>query len=179
MVFCTLVVDEAARIAHVGLFFNMGQCCVAASRLYVHEDIYDKFVAKAKELAAQRRTQVGNPFDETTEQGPQIDDEQFQKIMGLIQSGKQEGAKLEIGGNRIGTEGYFVEPTVFTNVTDDMRIAKEEIFGPVQQIMKFKTMDEVLRRANNTTYGLAAGVLTSDLNTAITFSHGVQAGTVW
>lgn len=171
--------DEAASIAHLGLFFNMGQCCVAASRLYVHEDIHDRFVAKAKALAAERRTQVGNPFDDKTEQGPQIDDEQFQKILGLIESGKKEGAKVEIGGNRIGNEGYFVEPTVFSNVTDDMRIAKEEIFGPVQQIMKFKTMEEVLRRANDTTYGLAAGVVTKDLNTAITFANGVQAGTVW
>ncbi|KAL3246426.1 hypothetical protein MRX96_057685 [Rhipicephalus microplus] len=171
--------DEAAQIAHIGLFANMGQCCVAASRLFVHEDIYDKFVAKAVQLAAHRRTQVGNPFDDTTEQGPQIDDEQFQKILGLIESGKKEGAKIEIGGKRIGNEGYFVEPTVFTNVTDDMRIAKEEIFGPVQQILKFKTMDEVLRRANDTTYGLAAGVVTKDLNTAITFADGVQAGTVW
>ncbi|XP_037565920.1 aldehyde dehydrogenase 1A1-like [Dermacentor silvarum] len=171
--------DEAAQIAHIGLFANMGQCCVAASRLFVHEDIYDKFVAKAIQLAAQRRTQVGDPFDDATEQGPQIDDEQFQKILGLIESGKKEGAKVEIGGKRIGNEGYFVEPTVFTNVTDNMRIAKEEIFGPVQQILKFKTMDEVLRRANDTTYGLAAGVVTKDLNTAITFSDGVQAGTVW
>ncbi|XP_064460523.1 aldehyde dehydrogenase 1A1-like [Ornithodoros turicata] len=177
VVFPDADLDEAVQIAHHGLFFNMGQCCVAASRLYVHEDIYDQFVVKAKELALKRV--VGSPFDDKVEQGPQIDDEQFQKILDLIDSGKKEGAKLECGGNRIGTEGYFVEPTVFSNVTDDMRIAKEEIFGPVQQIMKFKTTEEVLDRANNTSYGLAAGVVTKNLENAITFSQGIQAGMVW
>ena len=99
--------------------------------------------------------------------------------MGLIQSGQQEGAKLECGGNRVGHKGYFVAPTVFSNVTDDMRIAKEEIFGPVMQILKFKTVEEVIERANDTIYGLAGAVFTRDLDKALTVVQGVQAGTMW
>lgn len=100
------------------------------------------------------------------------------KILELIESGKKEGAKLECGGSRHGTKGYFVQPTVFSNVTDNMRIAREEIFGPVMQIMKFKNLDEAIQRCNNTEFGLYAGVLTNDLNRAIMFSQGVRAGTV-
>lgn len=100
------------------------------------------------------------------------------KILELIESGKKEGAKLECGGSRHGTKGFFVQPTVFSNVTDNMRIAREEIFGPVMQIMKFKNLDEVIQRCNNTEFGLYAGILTNDLNRAIMFSQGVRAGTV-
>lgn len=100
------------------------------------------------------------------------------KILELIESGKKEGAKLECGGSRHGTKGFFVQPTVFSNVTDNMRIAREEIFGPVMQIMKFKNLDEAIQRCNNTEFGLYAGVLTNDLNRAIMFSQGVRAGTV-
>lgn len=178
LVICSDVdLDEAVQIAHDALFFNQGECCCAGSRTLVHEDIYDAFVAKSKELAVKRV--VGNPFDEKTTQGPQIDDEQFNKIFDLIESGKKEGAKLECGGSRIGTKGYFVQPTVFSNVTDNMRIAKEEIFGPVMQIMKFKTLDEAIERSNDTEYGLAAGILTKDINNAILYSQAVRAGTVW
>lgn len=99
--------------------------------------------------------------------------------MGLIETGKKEGAKLETGGSRLGTEGYYVKPTVFSNVTDDMTIAKEEIFGPVQSILKFSTIDEVIERANKTKYGLAAGIITKDLNNALVFSQAVKAGSVW
>ena len=99
--------------------------------------------------------------------------------MDLIESGKKEGAKLECGGSRHGNKGYFVQPTVFSNVTDNMKIAKEEIFGPVMQIMKFKTLDEAIERSNNTHYGLAAGILTKDINKAILYSQAVRAGTVW
>ncbi|XP_032750391.1 aldehyde dehydrogenase, cytosolic 1-like [Rattus rattus] len=108
-----------------------------------------------------------------------IDKEQHVKILDLIESGKKEGAKLECGGGRWGNKGFFVQPTVFSNVTDEMRIAKEEIFGPVQQIMKFKSIDDVIKRANNTPYGLAAGVFTKDLDRAITVSSALQAGIVW
>ncbi|CAI8027119.1 Aldehyde dehydrogenase, mitochondrial [Geodia barretti] len=112
-------------------------------------------------------------------QGPQVDQEQMDKIMDLIESGKKEGATLACGGERIGDKGYFVEPTVFTEVKDDMRIAQEEIFGPVMQIMKFKTVEEVIERANNTKYGLAASVFTRDLEKAMMVSQGIQAGIIW
>ncbi|RWS29192.1 retinal dehydrogenase 1-like protein [Leptotrombidium deliense] len=169
--------DLAAGIAHESVFTNMGQCCCAATRTFVQEDIYDAFVAKSRELAAARV--VGDPFDEKTINGPQVDETQFNKILNLIESGKSEGAKVEFGGERVGDKGYFVRPTVFSGVTDEMRIAKEEIFGPVQQILKFKTMEEVIERANKTAYGLGAGVVTKDFDKAMTFMQGVQSGTVW
>ncbi|KAF8766707.1 Retinal dehydrogenase 1 like protein [Argiope bruennichi] len=178
LVVCSDVdLDEAVQIAHDALFFNQGECCCAGSRTFVHEDIYDAFVAKSKALAEKRI--VGDPFDPNTMQGPQIDDEQFDKILSLIESGKKEGAKLECGGGRHGSKGYFVQPTVFSNVTDNMRIAKEEIFGPVQQIIKFKTLEEAIERSNATDYGLAAGILTKDINKAILYSQQVRAGTIW
>ncbi|XP_077869223.1 aldehyde dehydrogenase 1A1-like [Saccoglossus kowalevskii] len=169
--------DFAVEESHKALFGNMGQVCCAGSRTFVQEDIYPEFVKKSVERAKKRV--IGNPFDTTTESGPQIDNEQFDKIFELIESGKKEGAKLECGGGRHGDKGYFVESTVFSDVNDDMRIAKEEIFGPVQQIMKFKTIEEVIERANNTSYGLAAGVFTKDIDKALTISNALQAGSVW
>ncbi|PSN40134.1 Aldehyde dehydrogenase X, partial [Blattella germanica] len=162
-------VDKAVQIAHDALFFNQGEMCTAASRTFVHESIYDEFVKKATEKAQKRK--VGNPFAADTDQGPQVDDEMFNKVLGLIKKGKEEGAKLQCGGERYGNEGYFIKPTVFSNVTDDMTIAKEEIFGPVQSILKFKTLEEVIERANKTSYGLAAGVVTNDINTALVFAQ--------
>ncbi|PFX22575.1 Retinal dehydrogenase 1 [Stylophora pistillata] len=170
-------IDVAVEQAHSALFFNQGQCCSAGSRTFVQDAIYDQFVKKSVERA-QSRT-VGDPFDGKIQQGPQIDKEQFDKILDLIESGKKEGAKLECGGARHGDKGYFIQPTVFSNVKDHMRIAKEEIFGPVQQIIKFSDVNEVIERANNTTYGLAAAVFTKDIDKATTISHSLQAGTVW
>jgi len=170
-------VDHAAAICHGAVFVNQGQCCCAGSRTFVHESVYDKFVKKATELAKQRA--VGDPFQNGVVQGPQIDEDQFKKILDLIESGKKEGAKLQCGGSRHGSKGYFIEPTVFSDVKDNMRIAKEEIFGPVQQIIKFKTMEEVIERSNATEYGLAAGIITKDIDKALTFAQAVQAGSVW
>nr|ABU97475.1 aldehyde dehydrogenase [Suidasia medanensis] len=158
---------------------NMGQCCAAATRTFVHESIYDQFVNHFAQLAQKRLTMMGDPFEKDTQHGPQIDDEQANKILGLIESGKKEGARVVAGGKRAQRKGYFIEPTVFADVTDQMRIAREEIFGPVQQILKYKTLDEVIERANNTTYGLAAGILTNDLNQALKYSSSVRAGSVW
>lgn len=177
VVFDDVDVDEAVKIAHDALFSNHGQNCCAGSRTFVQAEIYDEFVRKASELAKKKK--VGNPFKEDTEQGPQVDQMSINKIIDLINSGVKEGAKLQTGGKRIGNEGYFVEPTVFSDVKDNMRIAKEEIFGPVQSILKFETMDEVIDRANNTEYGLAAGVITKDINRAFEFSQAVRAGSVW
>uniref|UniRef100_A0A665UZM6 Aldehyde dehydrogenase domain-containing protein n=1 Tax=Echeneis naucrates TaxID=173247 RepID=A0A665UZM6_ECHNA len=177
IIFADADLDLAVEQAHQGTFFNAGQCCTAGSRIYVEEPIYDEFVRRSVERA--KRRIVGSPFDPTTEQGPQISREQQNRVLDFIQSGISEGAKLECGGKSLGLKGFFIEPTVFSNVSDDMRIAREEIFGPVQLIMKFKTIEEVIERANNTDYGLVAAVFTNDINKAMTISTAMQAGTVW
>uniref|UniRef100_A0A3B3TI95 Aldehyde dehydrogenase 1 family, member A2 n=1 Tax=Poecilia latipinna TaxID=48699 RepID=A0A3B3TI95_9TELE len=177
IIFADADLDVAVEQAHQGVFFNAGQCCTAGSRIFVEDSIHDEFVRRSVERA-KRRT-VGSPFDPTTEQGPQISREHQNRVLEFIQSGVSEGAKLECGGKALGLKGFFIEPTVFSNVTDDMRIAREEIFGPVQQIMKFKTIEEVIERANNSDYGLVAAVFTSDINKAMTITAALQAGTVW
>ncbi|KAL4228000.1 Aldehyde dehydrogenase [Mactra antiquata] len=177
VVFKDANLDVVVEWAHQAIFFNMGQVCTAGSRTYVHEDIYDEFVKRA--VARAQNKSIGDPWDAKNEYGPQVSEEQFNKVLEMIDSGKKEGAKLECGGERFGTEGYFIQPTVFSDVTENMRIGKEEIFGPVQQIIKFKDMEDVIARANNTTYGLAAACFTQDLDTALEFSSRVQAGSVW
>ncbi|XP_039260182.2 aldehyde dehydrogenase, mitochondrial-like [Styela clava] len=169
--------DFAVETCHFGLFFNMGQCCCAGSRIYVEESVYDEFVKRSTERAKKRT--VGDPYDESIEQGPQIDPEQFARVTRMIEEGKQSGAKLMCGGKRWGTKGFYVEPTVFADVPDDSSIGTEEIFGPVQQIMKFKTIDDAIKKANTTKYGLAAAVITKDLDRALTIANSVRAGTVW
>uniref|UniRef100_A0A914WQF0 Aldehyde dehydrogenase domain-containing protein n=1 Tax=Plectus sambesii TaxID=2011161 RepID=A0A914WQF0_9BILA len=177
IVFADADLDEAVEVSHFGLFFNMGQSCSAASRTYVQEEIYDQFVAKSTERA--KKKTVGDPFDPKNESGPQVDGMQYKKILELIESGKKEGAKLMTGGAKIEGKGYFIQPTVFADVTDNMRIAREEIFGPVQQIIKFKTIEEAIERANDTSYGLASAVHTKDINKALTLANSLRAGTVW
>lgn len=170
-------VDAAVEAAHFALFFNHGQCCAAGSRLFVHADIYDEFVAKSAERAKNRV--VGDPFADGCEQGPQVDQDQMEKILSYIQAGRDQGARMLCGGNRVGEKGYYVEPTVFADVTDDMKIAREEIFGPVQSILKFSSAEEVIRRANDSEYGLASGIISNDVNVINTLSRGLKAGTVW
>jgi aldehyde dehydrogenase (NAD+) len=177
IVFADADMDQAIEGCHQGLFFNQGQACCAGSRLFVEEKVYDEFVEKSVARAS-RRT-VGDPFDANTEQGPQIDGTQFDKVMSYIDSGKREGAELLTGGKRVGDRGYFIEPTVFANVKDEMKIAREEIFGPVMSIIRFHDLDEVVDRANNTSYGLAAGVWTRDIGKAHAIANNVRAGTVW
>ena len=156
---------------------NIGQCCCAGSRIYVQEDIYDTFVEKF--TARAKKNVVGDPFHEQTIQGPQVSELQFTRIMDYIKSGKDEGAKVETGGERHGKEGYFIQPTVFTNVNERMKIMQEEIFGPVVAIAKFKDVEDVLSKAHDTFFGLAASVHTQNLNTAIEVSNRLQAGSVW
>ncbi|XP_021726993.1 aldehyde dehydrogenase family 2 member B7, mitochondrial-like [Chenopodium quinoa] len=170
-------IDKAVELAHFALFFNQGQCCCAGSRTYVHESVYNEFVEKAKARAIKRV--VGDPFRKDIEQGPQIDSEQFEKVMQYIRSGIESGAKLETGGEQLGSKGFYIQPTVFSNVNEDMLIAKDEIFGPVQSILKFKDLGEVVRRANASPYGLAAGVFTQDIDTANTLARALRVGTVW
>src|SRR5580692_11228633 len=177
IVFADTDLDDAVEGAHFGLFFNHGQCCCAGSRVFVEEKIYDQFVEKSS-VRARKRT-VGDPFDPQTDQGPQVDQAQFDKVMSYIDSGRDQGAKLVCGGDRVGDRGYFIEPTVFADVQDEMTIAKEEIFGPVMSVIPFKDLDEVITRANRTNYGLAAAVWTRDISKAHAIANGVRAGTVW
>ncbi len=177
IVFADADMDAAIEGSHFGLFFNQGQCCCAGSRVFVEEKAYDEFVDRSAARAKARV--VGDPFDAKTEQGPQVDDVQFEKVMGYIESGKQEGARLVAGGDRAGDRGYFVQPTVFADVRDNMKIAEEEIFGPVMSIIKFRDIDEVTDRANKTMYGLAGAVWTRDISKALAIANNVRAGTMW
>ncbi|PYH48330.1 aldehyde dehydrogenase family protein [Aspergillus saccharolyticus JOP 1030-1] len=170
-------IDNAITWANFGIFYNHGQCCCAGSRLLVQEGIYDKFVARLKERSAQNK--VGNPFDKDTFQGPQVSQLQFDRIMEYIDHGKQAGATVAVGGERHGNEGYFIQPTVFTDVTSDMKIVQEEIFGPVVTVQKFKDVEDAIKISNNTSYGLAAGIHTKDINTALRVANQLRAGTVW
>lgn len=169
--------DAAAAGTHFGLFFNQGQCCCAGSRVFVDARVHDEFVDKLKQLAVNRR--LGNPLSKDTEQGPQVDRAQFDKIMSYIDKGHAQGANCVTGGNRFGEQGYFIEPTIFEGVTDDMAIAQDEIFGPVMSVLKYHDWDELIDRANNTCFGLAAAVWTSNVAKAHDFAKRVRAGTIW
>ena len=177
IVFADADLDAAVAGSEFGLFFNQGQCCCAGSRLFVEDSVHDEFVERM--IARIRDRRVGNPFDQDTRQGPQVDQAQFDRILRYIDRGRAEGAECVVGGRRVGDRGYFVEPTVFTDVTDEMDIAREEIFGPVMSILKFSDLHEVSRRANNTAYGLAAAVWTRDVSKAHILSRDLRAGTVW
>src|SRR5438270_1802076 len=177
IVFADADMKEAVEGSHFALFFNQGQCCCAGSRVFVEEKVYDEFVERSTERAKRRR--VGDPMDKITEQGPQVDNDQFTKILSYVDAGKREGAKLMCGGERVGDRGYFVAPTVFSDVKDEMKIAQEEIFGPVMSIMKFKDVDDLVERANKTIYGLAAAVWTRDIGKAHHIANNVRAGTGW
>ncbi|XP_064083003.1 aldehyde dehydrogenase X, mitochondrial-like isoform X3 [Macrobrachium nipponense] len=169
--------NAAAELCHSAMFNNHGQNCCAGSRTFVHASIYDEFIKLAVQFAKKRP--VGDPFQEGILQGPQVSQLQMERVLGYIEKGKAEGATLACGGSRKGTKGYFIEPTVFCDVVDDMTIAKEEIFGPVQVILKYRTLDEVIKRSNETEYGLASGIITKDLDKALMYAQAVRAGSVW
>jgi len=177
VIFADADLDAAIDGAHFALYFNQGQCCCAGSRLFVEERVHDEVVDRLREKNRDRR--VGDPFDPETQQGPQVDEAQFDKILKYVEYGKSDGAKMISGGKRVGDKGYFVEPTLFAGVTDDMRIAKDEIFGPVLSVLKFKNVDEIVRRSNATNFGLAAAVWTRDVAKAHRYAASVRAGTVW
>lgn len=171
IVFADADLEQAVAAAQLGLFLNSGQCCIAGSRLYVQEEVYDEFVKLAVEKAT---SGTGN-----WEGQPLVDKIQYDKVMKYIEAGKKDGAALKCGGKPTKGAGYFIKPTVFANVTEKMKIGNEEIFGPVMSILKFKTIDEVIQRANNSVYGLGAGVCTRDIGKAIHVANEMRAGTVY
>jgi aldehyde dehydrogenase (NAD+) len=177
IVFADADLDAAVEGAFFALFFNQGQCCCAGSRLFVEGKIHDQFVEKLH--ARTKKQKVGDPFHPETTQGPQVSQEQYDRVMSYIQSGKEQGAKLLHGGNRVGDKGYFIEPTIFTDVQDSHKIAQEEIFGPVLSVIRFNDVDEVIERGNKNMYGLAAAVWTKDIKKAHRLAAELKAGTVW
>lgn len=168
--------QTAVTTAHFALFINQGQVCSSASRIFVQEGIYDAFVQGTIGMA--QSIKLGAYDEPGVFHGPLVDEIHLNKVLGYIEKGKAEGATCACGGGRHGDKGYFVQPTVFTDVKDDMTIAKEEIFGPVMQILKFSTDEEVVERANNTVYGLAAGVFSQNAGRAIGIANQLRAGMV-
>ncbi|OOF97988.1 hypothetical protein ASPCADRAFT_3052 [Aspergillus carbonarius ITEM 5010] len=182
LVFDDADIEQAAKWAHVGIMYNQGQVCTATSRILVHESIYDKFVELFKaEVAA--TSKVGDPFADDTFQGPQVTKAQYERVLSYIEAGKSEGATLVAGGEpfkNVGDgKGFFIAPTVFTNVKDNMRIYREEVFGPFVVIASFSTEEEAVTRANDTTYGLGAAVFTKDIERAHRVASDIEAGMVW
>ncbi|KAF8995920.1 aldehyde dehydrogenase [Cyathus striatus] len=172
-------VEQAVKWASMSVFMHSGQMCIAGSRIFVHEAIYDKFIKGLAGSAQYLAANAGGQFVPTTLHGPLISQTQFDKVLGYIQSGKDDGAKVITGGERIGDEGYFVKPTIFADCTPDMKIVKEEIFGPVAAVTKFKTEEEVIELANDTMYGLGFNVFTENMSRAIRISNAAEAGSVW
>ncbi|AZN98484.1 aldehyde dehydrogenase family protein [Mesorhizobium sp. M9A.F.Ca.ET.002.03.1.2] len=173
--------DRAVPVAAMSVFANSGQICIAGSRLFVERSIHDDFVARLAAYAKGLR--VGDGIDPATEIGPLVSEKQMQRVASYLEAGTAQGATLVTGGERL-TEGalaagHFVAPTVFAGVSDDMKIAREEIFGPIISALPFDTLDEAVERANNTPYGLAAGVFTRDIATAHRLSRRIRAGSVW
>jgi phenylacetaldehyde dehydrogenase len=169
--------DNAVEGAANAIFFNHGQCCVAGSRLFVHESRYDEVVDGVAEIA--KSIKLGSGLDPATQMGPLVSDEQFRRVTGFLESGKDDGATALAGGGRYGDRGYFVEPTVLTNTRPDMKVVREEIFGPVVVAEKFTSLDEIAAQANDTTYGLGAGIWTRDISKAHALAKKLRAGTVW
>jgi gamma-glutamyl-gamma-aminobutyraldehyde dehydrogenase/4-guanidinobutyraldehyde dehydrogenase/NAD-dependent aldehyde dehydrogenase len=171
--------DIAATAAAWGIFYNQGEACSAGSRLLVEEKIKDRFLEKV--IAVTKKIKLGDPLDPNTGIGAIIDQKQMQRVLGYIDIGQKEGAKLLCGGKRAieASGGYFVEPTVFDRVQPNMKIAQEEIFGPVLSVITFKDAEEAVRIANNTIYGLAAAVWTSDITKAFRTTQALRAGTIW
>ncbi len=177
VIFADANIDDAVDGAFHAIYFHGGQCCTAGSRLFVEDKIRDEFVSKLAAKAKGRR--LGDPLDPGTQQGPQVSQEQLDKILGYVDIGQKQGAKLVTGGQKAGERGFYVEPTIFDGVKDDMAIAKDEIFGPVVSVLPFKSAEEVFDRANRTYYGLAAAIWTKDIDKAHLYARHVKAGTVW
>lgn len=174
--------DQAAKWSHLGIMSNQGQICTATSRVLVQESILDKFLEKFTEVI-KTTSKVGDPFADDTYQGPQVTKAQYERVLSYIEAGKSEGGKLLTGGQphkNVGDgKGFFIEPTVFTNVTEDMKVYQEEIFGPFCVVATFKTEEEAIRMANNSTYGLGSAIFTQNLDRAHRVADRIEAGMVW
>jgi phenylacetaldehyde dehydrogenase len=176
-----IVFDDADPAAIEGaanaIFFNHGQCCVAGSRLFVQQSRFDEVVDGVAEIA--KSIKLGPGMDESTQMGPLVSDEQFRRVTGFLESGKADGATALTGGGRFGDKGYFVEPTVLTNTSPSMKVVREEIFGPVVVAAPFSDLDEIAAAANDSEYGLGAGIWTKDISKAHALAKKIRAGTVW
>lgn len=168
-------IKEAAQIASTAIFSNNGQLCTAGSRCFVHADIYDEFLAALVEVV--KKIKVGDPTE--CGMGPIVDEVQCKRVMEYIKIGKDQGAKLLLGGNRVDGKGYFIEPTIFSDVDDDMRISKEEIFGPVLSVFKYDNHDSVIERINDSEYGLAGCIVSRNIDTCMKFTRQVNTGHFW
>ena len=177
IVFADADMDAAVRGALTGIFYNKGEVCTAGSRLFLEESVHDAFLDRLQAHTA--RLKQGDPLDPKTRLGPQVSDTQMRRVLTYVDKGRSEGARLVFGGSRAPGRGYFVQPTIFADVTPGMTIAREEIFGPVLSVLRFKDVDDVVRAANDTVYGLAAAVWTRDIKKAHRAARMLQAGTVW
>ncbi|KAF3355544.1 hypothetical protein VdG1_06956 [Verticillium dahliae VDG1] len=178
IVFEDAELDQAVKWCHFGIMDNKGEVCTSTSRIYVHEAIYDAFLDKFIEITKEN-AKLGDAFDEQVVQGPQVSKAQFDRVISYIEEGKKAGARLLYGGSRHAEKGYFLEPTIFADTTEDMGIVKEEIFGPVVVISKFSSDAEVIAKANDTSYGLAAALFTQKIGRAHKVARKLQAGMVW
>ena len=181
IVFADADLDQAVKWSHIGIMSNMGQICTATSRVLVQDSVYDEFVSLFKEQV-KSVSKVGDPFHDSTFQGPQVTKAQYERVLAYIESGKSEGATLAVGGEAhkdVNGKGFFIAPTVFTNVKDSMKIYREEVFGPFVVISSFKTEEEAVERANDTTYGLGSAVFTQDITKAHRVARNIEAGMVW
>jgi phenylacetaldehyde dehydrogenase len=170
-------VEGAVEGAANAIFFNHGQCCVAGSRLFVHQSRFDEVVDGVAEIA--KSIKLGSGMEVGTQMGPLVSEEQFSRVSGFLESGKAEGATAIAGGGRFGDRGYFIEPTVLTNTHRDMKVVREEIFGPVVVAAPFTDLDEIAAKANDSEYGLGAGIWTKDISKAHALAKKLRAGTVW
>jgi acyl-CoA reductase-like NAD-dependent aldehyde dehydrogenase len=177
IVFADANMEQCIPTSLFGFTMLSGQVCCAGTRVFVQRDFHDEFVDKLTKQAAQAK--AGDPLDPKTMIGPLVSKEQFERVKGYLDIGKKEGAEPKLGGDVRGGKGYFVDPTIFTNVKNDMRIAREEIFGPVASVIPFKDENDAVLQGNDTTYGLAAAVWTNDLSRAHRVARALKAGTVW
>jgi aldehyde dehydrogenase (NAD+) len=180
IVFADANLDKAVPGAAMGVYNNSGQICSAGTRIFVERSIQEEFVARMVEYT--KTIQVGDPFNPKSQLGPIVSKRQMERVMEYVSIGREEGAELAAGGNRLGgelAEGYFVAPTVFNKVDNDMRIAREEIFGPVASVIAFDTVEEAIKLGNDTIYGLGGAVWTTNVGTMMKAMHGIKAGKMW